>query len=88
MRITYRQLKIYLDQLSESQLDCDVTFEDEVGECFAAGFAVAGMGHGSLEENHPFIFWHNPNDESRFTDEDVADHIVSIRADDGFGEVG
>lgn len=57
MRITYRQLRTMLNALTEEQLDCDVTVEDEYEEeCYAAEFKICGSEHDSLEENHPVIF--------------------------------
>jgi hypothetical protein len=55
-RITYRQLRDKLNQMSEEQLDMDVTIEiawDD--ECFAGELTICGPEHGSLDDFHPTI---------------------------------
>lgn len=90
MRITYRQVKMYLDCLSQDQLDCDLTIHME-GEAFPADFRILGQECADelgLETNHPVIYArHNVNDD-RSTDEDIHDHIVRINQMSGFGPVG
>lgn len=90
MRITYRQLRHYLDCLSESQLDCDVTIEDDGDTPWFGTFAIIGEDSDKgLEVNHPVIYCPAQTGlEPRMTDEMVAEHIASIYVDNGFGPVG
>ena len=55
-RITYRDLLEQLKTLTEDQLDCDVTVEDDCeNECYPATFDICGPNHGSLEDGHPVL---------------------------------
>ena len=59
-RITYRTLRYLLNQMSEFQLDCDVTIEDPLHyvddpECFAGELTICGSEHSSLDDFHPTI---------------------------------
>lgn len=59
MRITYRTLQAILSNLSEEQLDSDVTvelFDGESTECFPAHLRICGSNHDTLDENHPVIY--------------------------------
>ncbi len=86
MRITYRQLRAYLDYCSQSQLDCDVSVEVD-DEVFHADFDIAGSEHGILDTNHPIIMV-KYEDEIPATEDDFVNHINDIYAEDGFGQVG
>lgn len=55
-RMTYRELFEVLKTLTDEQLDCDVTVEDNYeNECYAGSFDICGPNHNFLEDNHPVI---------------------------------
>jgi len=55
--MTYRELRDALQDLTESQLDCDVTVEAALSdECAPAEFRVCDSDHDILEEDHPVIY--------------------------------
>jgi len=55
-KMSYRQLLNQLQQMTDEQLDCDVTVEDTAeNECYPASIYFAGEEHDSLDENHPII---------------------------------
>ena len=52
--MTYRELILKLSDLTEEQLNCDLTVRlVESDEYFAATFKVMGDSEGVLDENHP-----------------------------------
>ena len=54
-RMTYRDLREYMQSWSEWELDCDLTVKDiDEDECYAA-FVERGATHGSLDEDHPVV---------------------------------
>jgi len=55
-RITYRKLRELLNQMSEEQLDMDVTIEIAwEDECIAGELTICGVDHGVLDDYHPTI---------------------------------
>jgi hypothetical protein len=87
MRITYRQLKRYLDYCSESQLDCDVSVEVD-DEVFHADFRItADDSRTGLETNHPVIVARF-SDESLTSEDGFVSHVNHICEYNGFGLVG
>ena len=55
--MTYRELLQSLTNLTNEQLDCDVTIELEFeDECFPAELRICGDTHDLLAEGHPVIF--------------------------------
>jgi hypothetical protein len=87
MRITYRQLKSYLDYCSQSQLDCDVSIEID-DEVYYADFRITGDNSTTgLETNHPVIVAQF-GDETSASEDDFMNHINHIYKYDGFGQVG
>lgn len=87
MRITYRQLKRYLDKLSDEQLDTNCTVQvpdDEEGEFIPADFRIMG-DNGILNENHPVLLLLY-EDQPQASLEDVEHHIQAIEAEGGFGQ--
>lgn len=78
MRITYRQLQIILNSLSDEQLSCDVTVEDSYEqECYPADLRVCDDNHDSLDSGHPVIYIGEIFD--RITDEDLQLYIDSLQ---------
>lgn len=58
MKMTYRELINLLNNMTESQKDCDVTVEDSCeDECFPAELRICGVDHPSLDNNHPVIYF-------------------------------
>jgi len=56
--MTYRELLEKLTNMTDFQLDCDITVEDSCeSECFAATLRIADTEHDSLDNNHPIIFF-------------------------------
>ena len=55
--MTYRELRIALSDLTEEQLDCDVTVEAVLSEEFlpASKFRIVGVESGVMDEDHPVI---------------------------------
>ena len=54
-RLTYRQLGELIGKMSDSQLDCDVTIEDNsIDECYAAELLICDEDH-QLDNFHPVI---------------------------------
>jgi hypothetical protein len=52
----YRELLEKLKQLSDEQLNCDVTVEDNCEcECYPGELDICGPNHDSLDEDHPVI---------------------------------
>lgn len=51
LRTTYRELIAQLQQLTDEELDCDVSVVDTVDECFAV--YLSRDGHDTLDEPHP-----------------------------------
>lgn len=55
--MTYRKLREALNDLTEEQLDCDVTVEAALSdECSSAEFRVCDEEHDILDEDHPVIY--------------------------------
>ena len=55
--MTYRELLQSLTNLTNEQLDCDVTIELEFeDECFPAELRICGATNDLLAEGHPVIF--------------------------------
>lgn len=58
-KITYRDLLKELMELSDEQLECDVTVENGIeNECFAAELRICAEEHDSLDEDHPVIYYY------------------------------
>lgn len=59
MRMTYRQLLHKLVELSDEQLQCDLTVADGINtECFPADLRFADEDNfDSLDEGHPVIYY-------------------------------
>lgn len=80
MRITYRTLAALILQMSDKQLDCDVTVEipDEFDcECYPAELRIADRTHeGGLDDGHPVIFTNLSGEHFRRNDIDKL--IVDI----------
>ena len=67
MNMTYRRLKDRLDEMTEEQLDCDVSiYEPSIGEFFPLGIHVLitpsddnedddDPSIGILDEGHPYL---------------------------------
>ncbi|KKL07485.1 hypothetical protein LCGC14_2585530 [marine sediment metagenome] len=52
----YSELIKELQNLSQDQLQCDLTVQDEAeDETFPASLRIAGKQHPSLDEDHPII---------------------------------
>jgi len=85
LRITYRQVKMYLDRLHESQLDCDLTVQID-DEFLTADFRIMAETD-VLESNHPVIYI-PPGDSERASNKVVLEHIKGIQETGGFGQVG
>lgn len=55
--MTYRTLIIHLKNLTEEQLDMNITVEISIEEeFFPAELRICGKEHSTLDENHPVIF--------------------------------
>ncbi len=56
----YNELLRCLNNLTEEQLQCDVTVELAMdhgsNECYPAELKICGFEHGVLDEDHPVIF--------------------------------
>ncbi len=53
--MTYRELKVKLSELTDEQLDCDVTVLDErKDECWAVFWDIS-TEYDVLDANHPII---------------------------------
>lgn len=56
--MTYRELRLQLEMLSEEQLDCDVTVydgdSDDFFVCHAAELEIHGET-GALDDKHPYL---------------------------------
>lgn len=93
MRITYRQLKMYLDKCSDEQLDCDCTVQipdEEEGEFFGVDFRIINESD-VLDANHPVLYVYDTNIERndvRVTDQEVNTHIRAIEQAGGFDSMG
>lgn len=84
MRITYRQLQVYISHLHPEQLNSDVTVEIE-GEAYAADFRIVDdENEVGLEVNHPVIYVSGDESE-RSNDTEVLKHIELINKAGGFG---
>ncbi len=87
MRITYRQLQVYLLHLHPEQLDCDVTVEFD-GEAYAADFRIVDEENDvGLDPNHPVVYVPK-GDPERISNEEFAAHIEDVRKENGFGPLG
>lgn len=55
--MTYRELRATLSDLTEEQLDCDVTVEAVMSEEFIAAseIRIVGVESGIMDEDHPVI---------------------------------
>jgi hypothetical protein len=55
--MTYRELRKALEDLTEDQLNCDVTVEAALSdECSPAELRTCGEDHDILDEDHPVIY--------------------------------
>ena len=55
--MTYREMLDMFGNLTDRQLDCDVTVEDPFNEeCYPADFRICSKDHDKLDEDHPVIF--------------------------------
>jgi len=86
-RITYRTLRYLLSQMSEFQLDCDVTIEDpfEDPECFAGELTICGSEHDSLDDFHPTIRY-LPDRDDFMNLEKLESNIDETLESHGIGE--
>lgn len=92
MRITYRQLQMYLNKLHEEQLDCDVTiqFQGDSGETqwLPADFRIIDVESDSgLETNHPVIV-EQPVELQNAADFAISWRISSMIDAGDFGPIG
>lgn len=56
--MTFRDLKIKLEELTDGQLDCRLTVEDgTMEECWPCEFRICNDTHHSLDDNHPVIYF-------------------------------
>lgn len=53
--MTYRELRDKLDELTDEQLDCDVTVHDLDDEYFPISSLETYDTEGVLDDNHPFL---------------------------------
>ena len=53
-RMTYRELRDYLNNMDERNLDCDVTLCNEGGEFFPA-IILESEGDVVLDDGHPYF---------------------------------
>lgn len=55
--MTYRELIVRLLDLTDEQLDCDLTVKlTETDEYLPAGFDIVGPDCDELDEGHPVLF--------------------------------
>jgi hypothetical protein len=92
MRITYRQLKMYLDKLHEEQLDCDVTiqfrYEDGDTVWCPAEFQIVDIELDSgLETNHPLLV-QQPIELHNAADFAIKRHIEGLIDSGDIGPIG
>lgn len=56
--MTYRDLLIKLQEMTNEQLDSTLTVEDgSANECYRGELRICGTEHDSLDENHPVIYF-------------------------------
>ncbi len=92
-RMTYRQLARLLNNLSQSQLDCDVcidfTTTDEninTNGISLIQFAIASEHHQTLVRNQP-IFLLVKGKPSKCTEKEYLEYLNLLKAENAFSEI-